>query len=93
MERAFNAYLTTEERIIEKMKQDERSTYWLGRKLGKSQTYCYRLLYGKGEKKIELTDEILSAINEVFPGSNFSILLPHEQENQSLKDRPLFKDE
>jgi hypothetical protein len=94
MEAAFNAYLTTEEKILAKMKEFECSTYWLSRKTGRSQSYCYSVLCGKGERKVELTPEFLDLVNAAFPGCNFTPNpLPHEQAAQSLTEKPLFKDE
>ncbi len=94
MEAAFNSYLTTEEKILAKMKEYECSTYWLSRKTGKSQSYCYRVLCGRGKRKVDLTQEFLDLVNEAFPGCNFTMnILPHEQVAQSLKDKPLFRDE
>lgn len=51
MEAAFKDYMTTEEKILEVMKNEERSTSWLARKIEKSQTYVYRLLIGPDNLK------------------------------------------
>lgn len=80
MEEIFYALLSTEEKIVYQMRRQERSTYWLARQTNKSQSYCYRVLSGKGERKIELNQDFLTLVNMALPGFDFTLnLLPHEQ--------------
>lgn len=89
---------TDEEIILDKMKEQERSTHWLARQLDVSQSYVYRVLIGPGDAKKDLTADFKSKVKSIWADVIFNgeRLLSHEKleaDKQSLKDKPLFKDE
>lgn len=89
---------TDEEIILDKMKEQERSTHWLARQLELSQSYVYRTLIGPGKAKKDLTEDFRAGVKRIWPEVLFNgeLPLPHEQIEaaaQSLKEKPLWKDE
>lgn len=73
MEDVFKSLLSVEEQILQKMKEDDRSVYWLARKIGRSQTYCYRMLQAKNHRKLPITQQFLDEVNKAFPDCNFTL--------------------
>jgi hypothetical protein len=89
---------TDEEIILERMKKEERSTYWVARKIEMSQGAVYRILIGPAKYKQKITDGFKNSIKEIWPDLLFNHELPlsHEKlesDRQSLKDKPLWKDD
>lgn len=54
------------------MKRETRSTYWLAKRLGKSQTYVYRMLVGPTKSKLPLAKDHLEEIKKIWPSDDFS---------------------
>lgn len=72
MEKEIYQQFSVEEKVLTVMKREQRSTYWLAKKWGKSQTYVYRMLIGPGKKKKALTKELLDLIKGIWPNDDFS---------------------
>ncbi len=86
---------TDEEIVLERMKQEERSTHWLHRKTEMSQSYIYKVLIGPAKDKKPITDEFRQLIKQVWPDIlfNHELDFPHEKlEKDKLDAKNLFND-
>lgn len=67
MEKAIYSEFSLEERILDRMKKEGRSSYWLAAQIRRSQTYVYTRLCGPVDRKMPLTKDFLAKISEVWP--------------------------
>src|SRR5262245_38498189 len=82
---------TDEEIILNRMKHEERSTYWLARQLSVSQSYVYRTLIGPGSSKKALTPYFIQEVKKIWPDIKLNDSLPEpltsfEKNEQDRKD-------